>query len=266
MEKVGATDLNGTTSEDRTNYFENVPDAGPRPGPVDGVRPHGPPARAPSPRPSSTSSAAWCRTRSARARTSPTAIADELIAKSTLPGRPSLLLDGDRLMEDLSAATLEDVQEWFKTYYGAANAVIVVAGDIDARRRPWRRSRSTSATSRPARRSPGTRPGSPSAPATQRQVVQDRVPQARLYKVWNVPPYGTPRATCSTWRATCSGRGQDLAALQAPGLRRPDRHRRQRLRRQPGDRRPVHHPGRLPSPAWSWPGGEGHRRGAGRAS
>src|SRR5215218_8340287 len=25
MEKVGATDLNGTTSEDRTNYFENAP-------------------------------------------------------------------------------------------------------------------------------------------------------------------------------------------------------------------------------------------------
>src|SRR6266496_4154066 len=25
MERVGATDLNGTTSEDRTNYFENVP-------------------------------------------------------------------------------------------------------------------------------------------------------------------------------------------------------------------------------------------------
>jgi zinc protease len=25
MEKVGATDLNGTTNEDRTNYFENVP-------------------------------------------------------------------------------------------------------------------------------------------------------------------------------------------------------------------------------------------------
>src|SRR5579875_1728244 len=25
MERIGATDLNGTTSEDRTNYFENVP-------------------------------------------------------------------------------------------------------------------------------------------------------------------------------------------------------------------------------------------------
>ena len=25
MERIGATDLNGTTSEDRTNYFQNVP-------------------------------------------------------------------------------------------------------------------------------------------------------------------------------------------------------------------------------------------------
>ena len=29
-------------------------------------------------------------------------------------------------------AKLEDVHEWFKTYYGPANAVIVIAGDIDA--------------------------------------------------------------------------------------------------------------------------------------
>lgn len=35
-------------------------------------------------------------------------------------------------MEDLNAASLEDVREWFQTYYGAANAVIVIAGDIDA--------------------------------------------------------------------------------------------------------------------------------------
>ena len=26
LEQVGATDLNGTTNEDRTNYFQNVPD------------------------------------------------------------------------------------------------------------------------------------------------------------------------------------------------------------------------------------------------
>ena len=30
--------------------------------------------------------------------------------------------------------SLDDVHEWFKTYYGPANAVLVVAGDVDARR------------------------------------------------------------------------------------------------------------------------------------
>ena len=34
-------------------------------------------------------------------------------------------------MEDLDAASLEDVQDWFKTYYGPNNAVLALAGDID---------------------------------------------------------------------------------------------------------------------------------------
>src|SRR6185436_14101342 len=34
-------------------------------------------------------------------------------------------------MTDLSAASLEDVQNFFKTYYAPNNAVLVVAGDID---------------------------------------------------------------------------------------------------------------------------------------
>ncbi|MBW3545077.1 MAG: insulinase family protein, partial [Bacteroidetes bacterium] len=33
-------------------------------------------------------------------------------------------------MEDLNAASLEDVKKWFADYYGAANAVVVIAGDI----------------------------------------------------------------------------------------------------------------------------------------
>ena len=35
-------------------------------------------------------------------------------------------------MEDLDAATLDDVHDWFKTYYGASNVVIALSGDIDA--------------------------------------------------------------------------------------------------------------------------------------
>ena len=34
-------------------------------------------------------------------------------------------------MEDLENASLDDVKSWFKEYYGAANTVIVLAGDID---------------------------------------------------------------------------------------------------------------------------------------
>src|SRR2546425_13169632 len=36
-------------------------------------------------------------------------------------------------MEDLNAASLADVQEWFKTYYGPSNATLVIAGDIDVK-------------------------------------------------------------------------------------------------------------------------------------
>ncbi len=34
-------------------------------------------------------------------------------------------------MEDLDAAELDDVHEWFKAWYGPANAIVTVAGDID---------------------------------------------------------------------------------------------------------------------------------------
>ena len=34
-------------------------------------------------------------------------------------------------MEDLNAASLEDVHEWFETWYGPANAILTIAGDID---------------------------------------------------------------------------------------------------------------------------------------
>lgn len=35
-------------------------------------------------------------------------------------------------MDDLNNASLEDVHNWFKQYYGAANAILVLSGDIDA--------------------------------------------------------------------------------------------------------------------------------------
>ena len=116
------------------------------------------------------------------------------IAENTYPaGHPySWSVIGS--MEDLDAASVEDVHEWFRTYYGAANAVIAIAGDIDAQTAKAK-----------VEQHFGAIPSGPPISKQQawvaqragahRQVMQDRVPQARVYKVWNVPEWGSADAT-----------------------------------------------------------------------
>src|ERR1035437_510682 len=43
---------------------------------------------------------------------------------------------------------------------------------------------------------------------THRQVVQDRVPQARIYKVWNVPEYGSAEADYLDLVSDCLSSGK----------------------------------------------------------
>jgi zinc protease len=97
-------------------------------------------------------------------------------------------------MEDLDAASLDDVKEWFKTYYGPSNAVLVIAGDVDPR----------TLRTKVEHYFGDIPPGPPVArqeswiakrTGSQRGTMQDRVPQSRLYKVWNVPQWGAPDAT-----------------------------------------------------------------------
>ncbi|MFI5104081.1 MAG: M16 family metallopeptidase, partial [Terriglobales bacterium] len=89
--------------------------------------------------------------------------------------------------------SMDDVREWFKTYYGPSNTVIVLAGDIDAK----------TAKEKVEKYFGDIPSGPPTAhqevwvakmTSTHRQIVQDRVPQARIYKIWNIPPYGTADA------------------------------------------------------------------------
>ena len=78
-----------------------------------------------------------------------------------------------------------------------------VAGDVEAedvtqkRREVLRRHSVRPAASTSPRR------GSPSARASQRQTMQDRVPQARIIKVWNVPPYRDRRRHASRLVVDC---------------------------------------------------------------
>ena len=96
-------------------------------------------------------------------------------------------------MEDLEAATLDDVHEWFKQYYGAANAVLVVAGDVEAQDV---KARVEHYFGHIDAGPPLIRQDTwiPDLVGTHRQVMQDRVPQARIYKIWMMPEIGNIEA------------------------------------------------------------------------
>ena len=159
----------------------------------------------------------------------PYAVSDELITQNTYPaGHPySWTVIGD--MADLNAASMEDVKEWFKTYYGPSNVTIVLAGDIDAK----------TAKEKVEKYFGNIPPGPPVAhqevwiakmTGTHRQIVQDRVPQARIYKVWNIPQYGSADADYLDMVSDVLSVGKNVALLQAAGVRRPDRDGRARTR------------------------------------
>lgn len=189
MEKVGATDLNGTTNSDRTNYFQNVPVSAldlalflesDRMGHLLGVIDQ---ARLDEQR-------GVVQNEKRQGENQPYGVARQILTENTYPvGHPySWTTIG--AMEDLNAASLEDVKEWFRTYYGPNNAVLAIAGDV------------TVATVREKVESyfGDIPPGPPIAKqqmwvakmaGVHRSSVQDRVPQGRIYMVWNVPEFGS---------------------------------------------------------------------------
>jgi zinc protease len=89
-------------------------------------------------------------------------------------------------MEDLSAASLEDVTEFFRTYYAPNNASIAIAGDV-----------SVSRARTLAEKYFGEIPSGPTVPAIEapdptlneeiRLVMEDDVQLPRLYMTWHSP-------------------------------------------------------------------------------
>ena len=94
-------------------------------------------------------------------------------------------------MADLSAASYEDVVEFFKTYYVPNNASLVIAGDIDIERTKELVTKWFGGI--PA----GPEPKPFSAPKTAlsapvRLFMQDKVQLPRLYMVWQSPGFFEP--------------------------------------------------------------------------
>jgi zinc protease len=94
-------------------------------------------------------------------------------------------------MEDLTAATQGDVQEFFKKYYAPNNASLVVAGDIDLDRTQGLVQKWFSEIPR----GPAVEPVAPPAAmltAVKRQTLTDQVSLPRLYLGWLTPRLFAP--------------------------------------------------------------------------
>jgi zinc protease len=192
FERIGATDQNGTTNEDRTNYFENVPTnaldvalwmesdrMGHLLGAIDTAKVN--------------EQRGVVQNEKRQGENQPYGKVDLLMTEGTYPaGHPySWTVIGS--MEDLNAASVEDVKNWFRTYYGPNNAVIVLAGDITpetARQKVQQFFGDIPATPPIAKQETWIAPRT----GSHREIMQDRVPQARIYKEWNIPEYGSADA------------------------------------------------------------------------
>lgn len=190
LERVGATDLNGTTNVDRTNYFQNVPSSaldvvlflesdrmGHLLGAIDQAK--------------LDEQRGVVQNEKRQGENQPYGVVRQLLAEYTYPAGHPYSWTTIGSMEDLNAASLEDVREWFRTYYGPNNAVLVIAGDINP----------AEVKAKVEKYFGDIPPGPPIVKQTawiakmtgeRRAWAQDRVPQARLYMVWNVPPLTDP--------------------------------------------------------------------------
>ncbi len=206
MEKVGATNLNGTTNNDRTNYFENVPTSmldyvlfaeSDRMGHLLGVLDQK----------KLDLQRGVVQNEKRQGENQPYGVTEEIITENTYPvGHPySWTVIGS--MKDLDAASMSDVQEWFKTYYGPNNVTVVIAGDI-----------TPEVAKEKVEKYYGDIPAGPpiakqevwiaKRTGTHRGWVQDRVPQARLYRIWNVPEFGSPEEALLDLAAQVLGGGK----------------------------------------------------------
>ena len=187
LERAGATDLNGTTNEDRTNYFVNVPTSAldlalwlesDRMGHLVGAISQ---AKLDEQR-------GVVQNEKRENENAPYGKAWDFLTPRLYPANHPYSWTVIGSMEDLDAAKLDDVKGWFRTYYGPANAVLVIAGDVDA-----------GVAKQKVEHYFGDIPSGPPVArqgewiakrtGSQRGIMQDRVPQARIYKVWNVPPW-----------------------------------------------------------------------------
>jgi len=190
LEAAGG-DNNGSTNGDRTNYWENVPSnalglalflesdrmgyllPAMSPQTVDGQRD------------------VVKNERRQSYENRPYGMASILLDENLYPADHPYHWPTIGSMEDLSAASYDDVVNFFKKYYGPNNASLVVAGDID----PVKTKTLVEKWFADVPQGPVVPPMAPPAVSLDKEkriVYEDRVQLPRLYMTWLSPPYFTP--------------------------------------------------------------------------
>ena len=182
---MGATDLNGTTWFDRTNYFQTVPRPAleqalylesDRMGHLLGA----------VTQENLTNQIGVVQNEKRQADNEPYGMVEYAQLEGLFPEGHPYRHSTIGSMADLSAATLDTARDWFRDNYGPNNAVLVLAGDIDA------------AEARPLieryfgdiARGPVNTPAQadvPTLPARVDRTMHDRVANTRLYRWWVAP-------------------------------------------------------------------------------
>jgi zinc protease len=131
LQQIGATDYNGTTSFDRTNYFETVPTGGleralfmesDRMGHLLGAISQG----------VLDNQRGVVQNEKRQNDNRPGGLVFYTVLETLFPEGHPYHHTTIGSMADLDAATLTTVANWFRDKYGPNNAVLVLAGDIDA--------------------------------------------------------------------------------------------------------------------------------------
>jgi predicted Zn-dependent peptidase len=188
FELAGATGMNGTTWLDRTNYFETVPTTAldmalwmesDRMGHLLGA----------IGQKELDTQRGVVQNEKRQDENQPYGRVFEDIQANAFPANHPYHHDTIGSMADLNAASLDTVKQWFRDYYGSANTVLVMVGDITPEQAREK-----------ALKYFGDIPAGPPVPRPQPWVTErdkstsgtmtDNVAQTRIYREWNTPGLG----------------------------------------------------------------------------
>jgi zinc protease len=190
LQQVGATDFNGTTWFDRTNYFQTVPTGAldralmlesDRMGYLLGA----------VTQEKLDNQIGVVQNEKRQGDNQPYGLTEYEQLENLYPSGHPYHHSTIGSMDDLSSATLDDVKQWFRDHYGPNNAVLVLAGDLDSATAKAKITKWFGAIPAGPKIKPVAAPV-PDLPAPVAKTIYDRVATPRVYRMWAVPGLDNP--------------------------------------------------------------------------